>query len=154
MLHLVTLTYGKKIHAIPVHKSGNISDINNYRPISLLPILSKILEKVVANQLVSFLESNKLLSNSQHGFRPNLSTETALLKVTDKIYHNIDNKKVSLLILLDLSKAFDSVNHKILLKKCTKVRVDPTWFKEYLSNRVQAVRIGNTISSYRRQEVM
>ena len=64
---------------------------------------------------MNILESNKLLANNQHGFRTKLSTETALLKVTNKIYENIDAKKISLLILLDLSKAFDSVSHNILL---------------------------------------
>ena len=84
--------------------------VENYRPISLLPILSKLLEKNMAKRLMSFLEENGLLSSSQHGFRPHLSIETALLKVNEHIYNNI-NKKISLLLLLDLSKAFDSVSH-------------------------------------------
>lgn len=93
-----------------------------------------------------YLESNKLLSNTQHGFRPKLSTETALLKVSDAIYSNIENKKISLLLLLDLSKAFDSVNHNILLNKCINLNIDTNWLKSYLNNRYQLVRSGNNLS--------
>ena len=113
---------------IPTFKSGNIEDITNFRPISLLPILSKILEKIVANQLSTYLERNNLLSVSQHGFRPKLSTETALMKISDKIYENIENKKISLLLLLDLSKAFVSVNHRILIEKCAQINIEIDWF--------------------------
>ena len=137
----------KHPYVVPVFKSGDVENIGNYRPISLLPIISKILEKIVANQLISFLETNKLLVNNQHGFRPNLSTETALLTVTNKIYENIENKKISLLLLLDLSKAFDSVHHQILLDKCTKLSIDTFWFDSYLKDRVQSVRIGTVLSS-------
>ena len=134
---------------VAAHKSGDIDEASNSRPISILPILSKVLEKIVANQLIIFLEVNKLLSICLHGFRPKLSTETALLKISDRIYLNIDNKKVSLLLLLDLSKAFDSVNHNILLEKCQKLRIDPRWFRSYLSNRRQSVKMGNILSSPR-----
>ena len=137
----------KHSYVAPVFKNGDTESIGNYRPISLLPILSKLLEKVIANQLIDFLESNKLLVENQHGFRPNLSTETALLTVTNKIYENIDNKKISLLLLLDLSKAFDSVNHQILIEKCEHLNIDSFWFENYLQNRVQSVRIGSAISS-------
>ncbi len=70
---------------VSLFKKGDQENVSNYRPISLLPVLSKILEKIVSNQLLDFLLRNNLLSNSQHGFRPNLSTESALLKVTDAI---------------------------------------------------------------------
>ena len=131
----------------PTFKSGDIDEVSNFRPISLLSILSKVLEKIVTNQLMEYLESNRLLSNSQHGFRINLSTETALMQVTDKIYNNIDENKITLLTLCDLSKAFDSVNHKILLKKLIDHHIDTFWFEDYLSYRTQSVRIGKTISS-------
>ena len=137
----------KHPYIAPIFKSGDADNVTNYRPISLLPIISKILEKIVANQLIAFLENNKLLANNQHGFRPHLSTETALLTITNKIYENIEDRKISLLLLLDLSKAFDSVSHQILLSKCEKVNVDSFWFEDYLKNRVQSVRIGNTLSS-------
>ncbi len=117
-------TQWKHANVIPVFKSGDISVVNNYRPISLLPILSKILEKIVANQLQCYLESQQLLSSSQHGFRPRLSTETALTVITNEIYNNMDQKNVSLLTLCDLSKAFNSVSHTILLMKCKKLNID------------------------------
>ena len=132
---------------IPAFKGGDSEDITNYRPISLLPIISKILEKIIASQLTTYLETNNLLSNSQHGFRPRLSTETALLKITDKIYNNMDNKKISLLMLLDLSKAFDSVHHGLLLEKCRALNIETCWFSSYLENRIQSVKLEDTISS-------
>ena len=134
-------------HVIPLFKGGDKDDVGNYRPISLLTVLSKILEKIIATQLMSYLESNNLLSENQHGFRPKLSTETALMQVTDRIYDNIDRNKISLLLLLDLSKAFDSVSHKILINKCIEFKIDPSWFQSYLSNRQQSVRIGSSLSS-------
>ena len=109
-------------------------------------MLSKVIEKIVAYQLTQFLETNSLLSNTQHGFRPNLSTETALLKVSKKIYETLDKREVCLLTLCDLSKAFDSVNHNVLLRKCIQLGVDSFWFHDYLCNRVQSVRIGNKLS--------
>ena len=87
------------------------------------------------------------LSSTQHGFRPKLSTETALSTITNKIYDNIDKRQISLLTLCDLSKAFDSVNHDILLQKLALTNIDQFWFNNYLSNRTQSVRINDTISS-------
>ncbi len=101
---------------VPVRKNGDAANVSNYLPISL-PILSKVLEKIVSTQLVNYQEENNLLSKTQHGFRPKLSTATALTVVTDEIHKNMDSKKVSLLTLCDLSKVFDSVNHSILLEK-------------------------------------
>ena len=147
---IVTLIFPNKWkhpHVLPFFKSGDKEEASNYRPISLLPILSKVLEKVVAMQLMHYLEANHILSNHQHGFRQKLSTETALLKVTEKLYDNIDNKMISLLMLLDLSKAFDSVSHEILYRKLQKYSIDPTWFRSYLSERYQSVRINNVVSS-------
>ena len=131
----------------PLHKNGDTEAVSNYRPISLLPIFSKVIEKIISNQLTSFLETNKLLTNTQHSFRPKLSTITALTSITDKIYHNMDCKQISLLTLCDLSKAFDSVSHPILLHKLSKVNIDRFWFVSYLENRTQCVRLQNTISS-------
>ena len=142
-------TAWKHALVVPLFKGGDSNDVSQYRPLSLLSILSKILEKIVANQLAHYLESNELLSHTQHGFRSHLSTETALMKVTDSIYSNIDEKKISLLTLCDLSKAFDSVSHNILLSKCAKLKIDPFWFENYLTNRSQSVRIDEITSSKR-----
>ena len=132
---------------VPLYKKGDPNCVSNYRPISLLPIISKILEKILANQLTHYVESNKLLSDSQHGFRPKLSTETALTVITDKLYDNIDNKKISLLTLCDLSKAFHSVDHKILLHKCARLNIDAFWFSSYFSNRILSVRLEHNVST-------
>ena len=86
-------------YVVPFFKSGDPDKPENYRPISLLPILSKILEKIISIQLSNYLEINNLISSTQHGFRSRLSTETALMKISNTIYKNIDNKNISLLIL-------------------------------------------------------
>jgi len=131
----------------PIFKSGDAEQLNNYRPITLLPVISKVLEKIVANQLSTFLESNHLISETQHGFRSKLSTETALLKITNNIYDNIDKNQINLLTLCDLSKAFDSVSHDILLNKMKNHGIDNYWFRSYLSTRTQSVKIRNNMST-------
>ena len=140
-------TMWKHALVVPAFKSGDFDDPSNFRPISILPVISKILERIIADQLMAYLEENNLISNTQHGFRSKLSTETALLAVTEKIYENIDNNRISLLSLLDLSKAFDSVNHELLLEKMQAINVDRFWFENYLSNRTQSVKIDTHISS-------
>ena len=135
-------------HAIvvPIFKTGDVMEPKDYRPISLLPIISKVLEKIIAAQLTSHLESNHLLSTTQHGFRPQLSTESVLLTLTNTLFDTMDNKNISLLTLCDLSKAFDSVNHDILMNKMDMLRIDSFWFQSYLHNRTQSVRIGKHVS--------
>ena len=98
------------------HKSGDIEEPINFRPVNLLLILSKILEKVISTQLTEYLENN-LLNESQYSYRNNSSTEQARVNVMEQIYKSIDKGKISLLALLDLSKAFDSVNHDSSLNK-------------------------------------
>ena len=131
---------------VPIFKAGDSNEPKNYRPISLLSIISKLLEKAIARQLSRFLEENHLLSNTQHGFRSSLSTESALLTLCNKLYQNIDDKNLSLITLCDLSKAFDSVNHEQLKIKLAKARIDSFWFNSYLYNRTQSVRLNKTIS--------
>ena len=130
----------------PKLKKGDVDNPSNFRPLSILPVLSKVLERIVADQLMTYLESKDLISKTQHGFRKQLSTETALLQITNAIYKNIDDKKISLLMLCDLSKAFDSVSHEVLMRKSLDLQIDTFWFKDYLKNRIQSVRIENTIS--------
>ena len=103
---------------IPIYKSiGDIEEPTNFRPINLLPILSKILEKVISTQLTEYLENNNLLNESQYAYSNNSSTEQALVNVTEQIYKSIDKGKISLLVLLDFSKAFGNVDHDYFITK-------------------------------------
>ena len=133
----------------PIFKTGDKQDISNFRPISILPIISKIYEKVVLIQILSFIDKFKLLHNNQYGFRPNRSTTQAILDNLQFIYNNLDAGNTVLSIFLDFSKAFDSINHQILLSKLNKSGfrgITNQWFKSYLTNRKQYVTI-NDISS-------
>ncbi|KAF2352939.1 Reverse transcriptase domain [Trinorchestia longiramus] len=125
---------------------GDINTASNYRPISLLPVLSKILEKVISNQLSTYLDKSNLLHPNQYAYRKHTSTQDALLNIPQKIYSDIDTKNVTLLLLLDLSKAFDSVEHKRLLQKISNLGIATQWFQSYLANRSHAVKLENTIS--------
>ena len=127
-------------------KAGLEYELKNYRPISILPLLSKIFERCVYCRLVEFLSRTNILNNSQFGFRKNKSTTDALVNTNDCIYEQLNSRRHSVCISLDFSKAFDTVSHKILLRKLNKygIRgVSHTWFESYLGNRVQRVRIGD-----------
>ncbi len=110
-----------------------------------MPIISKILEKVVTAQLIQHLEENHLL-NTPHGFRAALSTESVLLTLSNKLYKNIDNGNISLVNLCDLSKAFHNINHQTLLNRLRELRIDTFWFRDYIRDRTQSVRIGKHVS--------
>ena len=139
----------KLARVVPIYKNGPTFHVSNYRPISLLSIFNKILEKLMYKRLIDFLENNKLLFHGQFGFRSNHSTNHALLLITDKIQRAIENKEYACGIFLDLKKAFDTVDHKILLKKMEYYGVRGIanqWFSSYLINRKQFVSVGNAIS--------
>ncbi|KAK3506452.1 hypothetical protein QTP70_000621 [Hemibagrus guttatus] len=130
----------KKARVIPILKKPALypSDISNYRPVSLLSFLSKILERVVCNQLSDYLMPNNLHDPNQSGFKAAHSTETALLAVTEKLHAARSAKLSSVLILLDLSAAFDTVNHKTLLSTLRSLGICGTaweWFASYLDGR-------------------
>ena len=101
---------------------------------------------MVTTQLIKYLIENDTFSHNQFGFRPGLSTENAFNKILSSIYTAVEENKISMLILLDLSKAFDSVNHNILLHKLLKYNIDTFWFSSYLDNRKQSVRADSYIS--------
>ncbi len=123
----------KQALVVPLFKGGDTCSVNNYSPISLLPIVSKTLERVVADQLRNYLWSNKLLQTSEHGFHPKLSTESTLTVITDNIYSNMDRNCKSLLTLRKLSTAFDSVSQTVLINKWAKLDVDSYWFRDYVN---------------------
>ncbi len=140
----------KVARVTPIYKSGSKDDLTNYRPISILPICSKILEKLVHNQLYNYVTKNKLMYVGQSGFRKHHSTCTALIKTIDKWNIDIDNGNYVGAVFVDLSKAFDMVNHTLLIKKLKLLGVtgiENNWFKSYLENRTQCVSINGCIST-------
>ena len=120
------------------------ADVSSYRPISNLSVLSKLLERLVARQLMHYLSSTNLLPSLQSGFRPGHSTETAVLRVLSDILQAVDQGDVAALILLDLSAAFDTVDHPILLQRLRSTfgfgGIAHRWLGSYLSGRCQYVR--------------
>ena len=140
----------KKAEIVPILKSGDSEEPANTRPISLLPILSKVCERAAHSQLVNFLNSNDIIHHLQSGNRKFHSTESALLHFTDELLNNMGQKKISVIVLLDMSKAFDSIRHDLMLCKLRKADVSETacvWFESYLSQREQVVKIQDTTSN-------
>lgn len=152
----LTLTNGvfpeqlKVAKVTAVHKGGDINTLANYRPISVLPTISKIFEGVIYDRLASFFDKHQIITKSQYGFQKNKSTEQALLYIKDKIIENMENKKYTLGLFLDLQKAFDSIQFKSLIHKLSSYGVRGValqLFKSYLEDRYQYVKLNNTISA-------
>ncbi len=144
-------TLWKSAHVIPLHKGGSRDDMNNYRPISKLPCLAKVMESLVNNQLKSFLSTYSVLSSHQSGFRTNHSTISAITLVTNHIISALDKKQHCAAVFVDLSKAFDTVDHDILLSKLFNIGLSESacaWFHEYLSERRQCIKSGDTKSDF------
>ena len=126
----------------PIFKSGDETSLNNYRPISVLPCFSKILERIMYNRLYDFITKNNILYKKQFGFQANHSTDHAIIQLVDQICDSFNNNKFTLGVFIDLSKAFDTVNHDILLTKLKHYGVKNTnlkWFQSYLSTRKQFI---------------
>ena len=135
---------------IPLFKAGDRAIFSNYRPVSILPCFSKFLERAMYNRLLAYLDKFKILYDNQYGFRKNHSTSLALIDLYDKISDAIDRKETSVGIFLDLSKAFDTVNHEILFDKLEHygIRGLPLqWIKSYFTNRTQFVQFNEHRSS-------
>ncbi|CAB4038930.1 Hypothetical predicted protein, partial [Paramuricea clavata] len=139
----------KKGRVTPIFKSGDPTSSNNYRPITILPTLSKLLERIVHHQVYNYLQEHKLLASQQFGFSSKLSTTIALAHFTEQILDNHDHRKITGAVSIDLRKAFDTVNHTILLEKLRTIGFTSSvldWFCSYLSNRTQVTVINSSLS--------
>ena len=139
---------------IPIFKAGQCDDMYNYRPISILPSLSKIMEKIIANRLFSLLEKIYFLCKYQFGFIPNKNTTHTISTLVDYVINSLENNEIPCSIFLVTSKAFDTIDHKILLNKLYMYGIrgiTHNWFKNYLSERYQYVSINNC--SYSLQKI-
>ena len=136
----------------PIYKSGIKSNVCNYRPISILPTLSKVFEKLMKVRVANYLQACDLLSDTQFGFRANRDTTDAALMFLADAYKSLDNKKTMVTAFLDLSKAFDMIDRDIMLIKLDNIGVRGPilkWFTSYLQNRKQCVAVGGSVSGFR-----
>ena len=139
----------KKAKVIPVHKKGSTEDCNNYRPISILSVFSKIIEKVLNKQITDYLEEFSLLNSKQYGFRRNKNTASALIDLSNKAFSAMNQSKSVLGIFLDFSKAFDTIDHNILLVKLESMNFDfrsIELLKNYLYGRQQKTYVNGSYS--------
>ena len=139
----------KNAKVIPIHKGDSRLEMSNYRPISLLPMLSKIFEKLMYARLIDFLSKHNILYENQFGFQSNLSTEFAVSKLLNYIIETLEKSEIGVCIFLDFAKAFDTVNHEILIQKLEYYGIRGValnWMKSYLTNRMQCTEVGDTQS--------
>lgn len=155
LAHLINLSLSlnhvpvswKTAKVVPLFKSGNSMQTTNYRPISLLSTLSKVLEKCVHNRVYKYLDSNKLIFKHQYGFRARHSCQDLLVKLQQLIFNSKNEKKQCLAIFIDLKKAFDTVNLDILLNKVNHYGLPVEWFRSYLNDRKQYVNLSGVKST-------
>ena len=134
----------------PLYKKEAKTKPKNYRPISLLPLISKIIERIIHDQTQVFLDENKILFTYQSGFRKHYSTDTCLSYLTDRVRNGFEKGSLTGMILIDLQKAFDTIDHKILTEKMSCLGFAEStirWYKSYLTNRYFIVNVGNDFSS-------
>ena len=159
LTHIVNLSlstgivpaFCKFAQVTPIHKGGNIDEANNYRPISILPIIAKCIEYFVNKQLTEYMEENNLFTDRQYGFRKNHSTTYLMLDLFDEIYDNRSKSNKPGIVFLDIKKAFDSVNHDILLKKLEYYGINGTalqWFRSFLTGRHQRTKVNGKTSTF------
>lgn len=152
LTHLINLSLSegtfpsilKTAKVVPLHKKGDNTLPENYRPVALLSTISKIVERVVFNRILNFATKNNILSQAQHGFRKKHSTQTAIMAFLNDLYENINQKNKCVGLFMDLSKAFDLINHKILIEKFVRYGLRgkmKDWLLSYLTNRYQVVDI-------------
>ena len=141
----------KTAEIVPIYKGGDKLKMGNYRPISLISNVAKVFEKMLHNRIYNFILKNKILNTKQYGFIKNRGTKDALNEITNRVYENLDRSMPIIVTFLDLAKAFDTVNHDILLEKLWTygIRGKPhQLLKDYLNKRKLKVRIGNVTSDY------
>ena len=140
---------GKLAEVVPIHKKGAKTNVENYRPVSLLSVASKLLESIVFEQIMNYAERCQLLPSSQHGFRQNRSTTSVILSMISEWKHRLTNNKYVGVLLLDLSAAFDTICCKTLGGKLELTGFDSgslKWIGSFMGGRKQAVQIGNKTS--------
>ena len=138
----------KKARVTPLFKKGSVYTVSNYRPVSILPVISKVLERAMHNRLYSFM--NKQLNEKQFGFRARCSTTLAIAETVEKLRLNMSRKQFC--IFLDFSKAFDTINHDLMIEKLERYGVRGVvlnWFRSYLLHRQQTVFINGVFSEYK-----
>ena len=156
--HIINLSFRQGVFpramkvakVVPLHKSGDKSDVKNKRPISVLNIFSKILEKCLVTRLTNYLESHNIVSNKQHGFRRGHSTETAIIQFTNSIYKLLEENNYALAVYIDFSKAFDCLEHGKLISKLENVGIRGnalSLLRDYLDGRSQVVHYNGQQSS-------
>ena len=157
LTHIINLPFSsgvvpddwKTSRVVPLSKFGNREEMDKYCPISILPVISKITEKVVYHQLFSYFNSDNLLSSCQSGFRKNFLTETAVTFYVDKIRRNVDNGLLTGAVFIDVEKAFDAIDHHILLNKLQRYGICNRTllrFSSYLLGRYQRVEVDKALS--------
>ena len=142
----------KKAEVLPLYKKGDSTIISNFRPISILPMLSKIMERCIKSRLVNYFDTYSLINSCQFGFKKGISTQDAILNLTEQIYKSLDENCSAVGVFIDFSKAFDTVNRNILLRKLSNYGINGLPLRllsSYLSDRTQAVRIGNILSPFK-----
>jgi hypothetical protein len=143
----------KSARVVPLYKKNDKTEVGNYRPVSILSVISKVFERVVYDQIETYLKDKQLLYDLQSGFRTGFSTDTCLIHLSDYIRFEMDKGHIVGMVLLDLQKAFDTVDHSILMYKLKSLGLGQDiirWFYSYLSNRQQLVDISGTRSSSRK----
>ena len=136
----------------PLKKEGFVNNVSDLRPISILPLPAKILEKLLHSQLLNHFEINELLVDNQGGFRPGYSTNTVIAKFIDDVYISFNEHKINQSIFIDFSKAFDTIDHSILIKKIEKYLIDRSainLIQNCLQNRKLCVNINDKVSNLR-----
>ena len=126
----------------PVFKKSDKQNCNNYRPISILSAISKIVEKILSYQIIDFLETNSILSASQFGFRKGKNTTGAINELMEQLYNNFNHGETTIGVYLDFSKAFDTISHKKLINKLNSYGIcgkELEWMINYLFNKTQVV---------------